>query len=112
MLAKDNRLTKKNDLGNVFKNGRAVRNDSLVFKFVENKRNNPRFAFVISKKVSKKAVLRNRIKRIISESVRLKTRRLKKGIDGLFIVLPGVREEDFKKIDNVVERIFKQANLL
>ncbi len=43
------------------------------------KKNNlgfPRFAFIISKKFSKKAVERNRIKRIIKEALRLNLHKL------------------------------------
>ena len=37
----------------------------------------PRFAFIISKKFSKKAIERNRVKRIIKEALRLNFHRLK-----------------------------------
>lgn len=44
----------------------------------------PRFAFIVSTKVDKRATVRNRIRRLMSESVRLHVSEAL-GIDGIFI---------------------------
>jgi ribonuclease P protein component len=56
----------------VYNRGQTVRGPSLTLKFARNpKRHDYRCAVVVSKKVSKSAVVRNRIRRRIYECVRL-----------------------------------------
>lgn len=69
-LNKKNRLKKKKDFEEVFKRGRAVRGSFLLIKYKKNESDIPRFGFVVSAKVVPKAVKRNRIKRILSETAR------------------------------------------
>ena len=112
MLPKKNRLTKKKDFENVFKRGRSFKEDFLIFKIIENKLGQIRFGFVVSKKISKKATLRNKVKRRISESVRLKIGKLKKRFDGILLTLPEIEKKDFGKIDETIEKLFKRAKIL
>ncbi len=42
-----------------------------MFLYLPSKEKNLRFAFIVSKKISKKAVERNRVKRILKEALRL-----------------------------------------
>jgi len=112
MLPKNNRLTKKKDFEYVFKKGRSFKEDFLILKIVENHLGQIRFGFVVSQKISKKASLRNKIKRRISESVRLKIGKLKKRLDGILIALPEIEKRDFWKIDEIIEKLFKKAKIL
>lgn len=67
--------------------------------------NNPRFAFIISTKISKKAVVRNRIKRIISETLRLNVDKIRNGLDVVFLIKPLIIKENRNKIENEVVKI-------
>lgn len=69
-LNKKNRLKKKRDFEDVFKKGKAVKGSFLFIKYKKNELGLSRFGFVVSAKVAKKAVERNRIRRILSEVVR------------------------------------------
>ncbi|MDP3792770.1 MAG: ribonuclease P protein component [bacterium] len=69
-LNKKNRLKKKRDFENVFKKGKAVNGSFLFIKYKKNKLGVSRFGFVVSAKVARGAVERNRIKRTLSETVR------------------------------------------
>jgi ribonuclease P protein component len=69
-LNKKNRLKKERDFENVFKKGKAVKGGFLFIKYIKNDLDLLRFGFVVSTKVAKKAVERNRVKRILSEIVR------------------------------------------
>jgi len=111
MLSKENRLTKKKDFEYVFKKGKSFKEDFLIFKIIENHLGNPRFGFVVSKKISKKAILRNKIKRRISESVRCRIRKLKKRLDGVLLALPEIEKKDFWEIDETIEKLFKKAKI-
>ena len=75
-LPKKNRLKKKKDFEEVFKKGKAVRGNFLFVRYLKNSLQFPRFAFVVSSKVSKKAVARNRIRRLLSETVRVKLKNI------------------------------------
>ena len=69
-LNKKNRLKKKLDFEDVFKKGKAVKGSFLSIKYKNNELSVPRFGFVVSAKVSKSAVKRNKTRRILSETAR------------------------------------------
>ena len=69
-LNKKNRLKKKRDFEDVFKKGKAVKGSFLFIKHRKNNLGVPRFGFAVSAKIAKKAVERNKIRRILSEAVR------------------------------------------
>lgn len=70
MLAKASRLAKDQEIKQVFARGRGFFNPLLNLKHLSSVSPTVRFAFVVSTKVSKKAVARNRLKRILREFVR------------------------------------------
>jgi ribonuclease P protein component len=73
MLAFDYRFHGHNSLRYVYKNGQAVRTHLVTLKFITNPhRKRSRVAVVISKKVLKSAVGRNRVRRRIYEIIRQK----------------------------------------
>jgi len=112
MLSKVNRLKKKQDIERVFKKGGGFKEDFLVLKIAKNRLSQARFAFIVSRGVSKKAVIRNRIRRKLSEAVRMRLKKLKKGIDALLIARPGFAIKDFWEMDEVIDKLFKKAGIL
>ena len=109
MLLKQNRLAKKKDFENVFKKGRGAKQGFLFLKFIPSKFNYTRFAFVVSQKVSKKAVQRNKIRRYLREMVRTKMVQIKKGFDCVLVVFPGFEKKGAEEALNI---LLKQAKLL
>ena len=72
MISSKYRFHGHNSLRFVYQNGRTVRGPLTTLKYVENNRQeNYRLAVVVSKKVSKSAVKRNRIRRRLYEQMRL-----------------------------------------
>ena len=64
MFAKKHRLAKTTDVKKAFAQGRAFFNPFFTIKFLTHTiRAEPRFTVVVSTKVSKRAVPRNRIKK-------------------------------------------------
>lgn len=109
MLPKINRLKKKKDIERVFKEGRGVKEDFLILKAVKNSLKNPRFAFIVSSKVSKKATLRNKIRRRLSKLAGLKIGKIKNNIDFILLAVPGLEEKDFWEIDETINKLFQKA---
>lgn len=71
MIAVRNRFHGHNSLRFVYQNGKTDRGPMTALKYVANpRRDSYRLAVVVSKKVSKSAVVRNRIRRRIYEVVR------------------------------------------
>ena len=71
MLSIAHRFHGHGSLRYVYKNGQAIRTHLVTVKYVKNShRKHSRFAVVVSKKVHKSAVGRNRIRRRIYEIVR------------------------------------------
>ena len=103
MLPKENRLP-----GYAFilvkKRGRTLRSKNLTLKVLEEGGERPsRIGIIISTKVSKKAVVRNRIKRKIKKSVLKILPEIKNGFDIVLIVKPiAVNENDFSEEIEVV----------
>lgn len=71
MISKLNRFHGRNSLNSVYRKGRAVRGECISLRYLVTKRKDYRLAVVVSRKVSKSAVKRNRIRRRIYEIVRL-----------------------------------------
>lgn len=114
MIARKNRFHGHGSLRYVYRNGRTVRGPLCAIKFVENpKRTDYRLAVVVSKKVSKSAVVRNRIRRRIYETVRLQAPEMKSPYDIVMTVFSDqigvISPEDLTKL---VFAQLKQAKII
>ncbi len=95
-LNKKNRLKKKRDFENVFKKGKAVKGSFLFIKYIKNDLGLPRFGFVVSAKVEKSAVKRNKIRRTLFDSAQSRVSILE-GYDIIVFATPkiaGVPKEE------------------
>ena len=68
-LPKKYRLVSKSDFDKVFRDGQAVKGSFLFIRSRINGSDSPRFGFVVPKKMYSKAVDRNRLKRVLAETV-------------------------------------------
>lgn len=74
-------------LKTVYRNGQTVRSSQMSLKFSWRNNQKPyRAAVVVSKKVHKSAVVRNRIRRRIFECIRLVQNDIPNGLDMAFMV--------------------------
>lgn len=113
MLAQKNRFHGHGSLRFLYKNGQAVRSSLITLKYIANpKRKHSRFTVVISKKVVKSAVRRNRIRRRIYEVVRLELPTLKDRHDvALMVFSAEVYSMDHKSLTDLIKQLFSQAQL-
>ena len=86
MLKKVNRLAKDKDIQKTFARGRAFFSPFFTVKYLSGGEN-VRFTVVVSTKVSKRAVVRNRLKRLVREYLRINIKDFKKG-DHVLTVKP------------------------
>jgi len=110
MLKKQNRLKNKNDFDKVFKKGISVFGQILGIKFSKNTSMFNRFGVIVSKKISKKAIERNKIKKQIKDILRNEEKNLKKGNDFVIITLPEIKNKKYKEIQLEISKNFKKIN--
>jgi|GEM_PF-153143 ribonuclease P protein component len=111
MLKPDNRLRAKADFARLFAKGRPVHARGLTLKFAPNRHPESRVGFVVSTKVSKRAVVRNRVRRRLREIVRARMPGVRGGYDMAFIVKPELKDVDFATLVAAVDYLFGKAGL-
>lgn len=118
MLDRAFRLTKKFEFQRVKKFGQNVVTPFFIFSFLQNPPGPARFGFIVSKKVDKRATARNRLRRLLSEVVRLflaENNRLfpfeSGGVDVVFIVRRGALGKSYAQISAslhpLLSKVFK-----
>jgi ribonuclease P protein component len=102
-----------NSLRYVYANGKAVRSQPLTVKWVKNThRSKPRISVVVSKKVIKGAVGRNRIRRRLYEYVRLNLPRLNDTYDIVIICTSAeLRTIPTADLKDQLDQLFLKADL-
>lgn len=115
MLSQKNRIKKSNDFSLLFKRtqgaAHSYKNDLFILKVKKNNLGLDRFGFVVSQKVSKKATIRNKVKRRLSEAVRAHLSSTKNGTDAVLIALPVIEKASFREIKQAVVQEFRRAGL-
>lgn len=111
-LKKQNRLTAKDFLKIQRQKGFFARSSILSIKTVKNNLGASRFGFVVSAKVSKKAVERNKIKRQLRDIVRKNKDDVKIGFDVVIIAPPALKGVKYQKIKEDLMSLFKKLKLL
>ena len=105
------KLTKKKEFDKVYKEGQSSYNNLVGVKKIENNLNKNRFGIIVSTKVSKKAVERNKIKRQIKEILKKESKKIKKKNDCIIITRPAILNKEYKEITEAIKKSFKKLNL-
>jgi len=110
MLSRKYKLKKDNDFKKVFKQGENYQQEFIKIKVLKNDLAYSRFGFIIGKKISKKAVDRNKIERRLGEIVRLKLKQIKPGFDIVVLVNQEITEKNYQAIEKTLISLFKKVN--
>lgn len=110
MLKKENRLRKTKEVTAALGRGRSFHSPLFVVKFVATS-GHMRATVVVSTKVSKKAVARNRLKRLVREVLRLSQDNLRLG-DYVVIVKPVAGKTDEQQIRPELVGLLQKTKLL
>lgn len=113
MLAFKNRFHGHGSLRYVYSHGQAVRSRLMTVKYTHHpKRKQPRIAVVISKKVIKGAVGRNRVRRRLYEVVRQELPNIQQNSDIVIIVFSSeVLSLPHQELVETVKQLFSQADI-
>ena len=113
MLARKNRLIGSKDFKRVEKEGTVYQSQNFGLAFFNRNDDDPtRFGFIVSTKIAKDAVDRNRFKRAMSESVRMSGVELKPGFDGVFLAKMSIIKSPTADIMKEVKNALRGAGLL
>lgn len=111
MLSLKNRLKKGKDFNDVFKKGQSVFFEGIFIKFLGNGQKESRVGLSVGLKFSKKAVVRNKIKRQLRAIMRLEIKNLKESLD-IIIIPQKIGTGIYEKIKEKVLKTLKKGNLI
>lgn len=86
MLKKEYRFHSRGGVKYVYQHGKTIRRSKMSLVFCENTRGFTRVAVVVSKKVAKTAVARNRIRRRVYEALRVNFEFIPEKRDYIFVI--------------------------
>ena len=114
MISQNNRFHGFNSLRHVYRQGLTVRGPLFAIKYLPNpRRKSYRLAIVVSRKVNKSAVARNRIRRRLYEAARLLAPGMRQPYDIVITVFSdGVSEVDHKELSAQLKRQLSEAGIL
>lgn len=114
MLKKINRISSRKEFTEVKNSGemKVAELFSVIWIKTETRnekldsRENKRFGAIISKKISKKAVERNQIRRRLMEAVRLNMEMFPEGFRGIFLVKKNILNKSEMEIESCLKKLF------
>ncbi len=110
MFSKKHRLAKTKEVKLVIARGRGFFNQYFSVKCLDSKLSVPRFTVVISTKVYKQAVKRNRLKRIIREFFKLSIGQIK-SLDYTVMVKPKAAAVEEKELMASLQALLESAKI-
>jgi len=105
-LSKQYRFSSRKEFKEVLKKGEKI-HTPLFTLLVSNDEGvkMSRFGFIVSKKIDKKAVIRNKVRRRLSEAVRLLLPKLRQDVRVIFLVRPVLKDKKTQEIVEVLRQV-------
>lgn len=112
MLSKKYRFHSRGGVKYTYSHGKTIRSPKLSLVYNENPRGFQRFAVVVSKKIAKSAVERNRIRRRVYEAIRYELPNFDKKQDNIFVVYSkDVKNISFTELQSLINSLLEQSML-
>ena len=112
MLPRKYKLKKDNDFKRIFNNGKYGQEGFIKIKSLENDLEISRFSFIVGLKVSKKAVLRNKIKRRLEEVVHSVFQQIESGFDIIVFIDKIILEKKYTEIEENLINLLKKSKII
>jgi len=111
LLRRRYRLRSRERFQEVRRQGESRKDRLVVLVYLPNDLPYSRFGFTASRRVGN-AVRRNRARRLLRESIRLRLPAIKPGWDVILIARPPIVHASFHQVDAACERLLRKAQLL
>jgi ribonuclease P protein component len=113
VLPVNNRLRRNQDFVAVYQKGERFNGAALGIRtYQRNQQPTSRFGISISQKVSKRAVVRNRIKRQLRSALRQLLPELAPGWDVVIVVYPGAQECEYLQFLQQLKQLLAKARII
>lgn len=89
-----------------------ISNNFFTLRLRKNTLKHNRFGFVVSKKVDKRAVVRNRSKRLLRAILERRYAQLKPGNDLLFSLKQKIVAKDIQELEKIIDTLFQEEHLI
>ena len=114
MLSKRYRFHSRGGVRYTYQHGKSLRRSNMTLVHAKNTRGKERYAVVVSKKVAKSAVQRNRIRRRVYEAIRLVKleKNLSTAKDNIFVVYTkDIERMPFKNLKDLISGLLEESML-
>lgn len=108
MLSRNARLTKKDNIPSILNRGNLAHSKFLVGRFRPNHLSHDRFSVVVSNKIHKKAVKRNRIKRQLYEIIRRHERSSHRHFDMVILPKKSIIDKTYQDMQDSFNHLMQQ----
>lgn len=108
MFKKENRLPK----GQNFKNSRILSTPFFNVRIAQNNSLINRYGFIVSKKIDKRAVIRNKTKRRLRAQIEKIKNQIKNGYDFLFVAKKRLIKEENKELFKEISKILNEKGII
>ena len=106
-------IKSKKDFDLLYQKGKALHGKFFYLRYLpaKNGGGSSRFAVVMSLKISKKSVERNRKRRQLKEIIRLNINKIKKGFLVLLVAKEGILETNYQELEREFLSLIKKAGI-
>lgn len=112
MLKNEHKIKKQSDFDRLSKKSKAYFGPYCILKIIKNNQAISRFGIIVSNRVSKKAVERNRLKRQYRAMCFLFLSRMLCGYDVLIIIKKQAIGREYSLLEDSLKNLLKTAKLL
>lgn len=113
MLPKKFRFSKRQEIGDVKKKGKLYQFPLFGILVLKTRiEESPRFAFVVSTRISKKSTERNKIRRLLSETIKFLLPKITLGYDLIFLTKKSILDKGFWEINKETEFGLRKIGLV
>jgi ribonuclease P protein component len=108
MLKKINRISLKSEIEEIKNQGKMLPGRLLGMLVLKKEDGEKKFGMIVSKKISKKAVERNRARRQVMEVIRRSLDGIPRGVRGLILAKPGLIGQKERLIEEEIKRMMER----